>query len=107
MRTADVFYKDEKAGTLIQQNDGTFLFRYTDEWMNNEQKPAISPTLSKHKQEYSSTHLFPFFFNMLPEGVNKQLISRELGIDEDDFFGLLTAAAKYDTVGAVRVVQLK
>lgn len=60
-------------------------------------------TLPKTKQEYRSEYLFPFFFNMLSEGVNKKLQTTQLKIDEEDNFGLLIATAQYDTIGAITV----
>ena len=50
-----------------------------------------------------SNHLFPYFFNMLSEGENRQIQSRMLHIDEDDDFGILLATAQMDTLGAVTV----
>ena len=52
---------------------------------------------------YLSNHLFPYFFNMLSEGENRQIQSRMLHIDEDDDFGILLATAQMDTLGAVTV----
>jgi serine/threonine-protein kinase HipA len=40
---------------------------------------------------------------MLPEGGNRRAICRSLRIDEQDFFGLLTAMADQDFIGAVDV----
>lgn len=42
---------------------------------------------------------------MLPEGSNKQVICRRKKIDTDDYFSLLVTVAKYDTIGAVRVIK--
>ncbi|MBK8505050.1 MAG: HipA N-terminal domain-containing protein [Saprospiraceae bacterium] len=105
MRLASVLYKDEDAGILTQHDDGSFSFRYQDAWMANSTKPAISLTMPKSKQEYHSKYLFPFFYNMLPEGSNKQVVCKLMRIDPDDYFGLLLNTAKDDTIGAVRVVQ--
>ena len=107
MRVAKVLFKDDEAGMLTQFDDGSFSFRYNDNWMVNENKAAISLTMTKSQQEYRSEYLFPFFFNMLPEGSNKQVVCRTMRIDEDDFFGLLLTTAKYDTIGAVRVVKIE
>ena len=46
-------------------------------------------------------------FNMLSEGVNKQLQCRLLKIDEQDHFGLLSATAQYDTIGAITVKPIE
>jgi HipA-like protein len=105
MRTATILFKDEEAGTLTQHDDGSFTFYYSPTWYSDVTKPAISLTLPKTKLEFNCDHLFPFFFNMLPEGSNKQVICKKKRIDADDHFSLLMAVAKYDTIGAVRVVK--
>ena len=107
MREATIYFKDEEAGTLSQLNDGSFEFRYADLWFTDTEKPFISPTLPKSRQTHRSPFLFSFFFNMLPEGVNKELICRISRIDPDDHFGLLTASAQHDAIGAVRVEKIQ
>ena len=69
-------------------------------------KPSISLTMPKNKLEFQSSTLFPFFFNLIPEGVNKQLICRKKRIDRDDYFGLLLEVAGGDTIGAVKVIKM-
>jgi HipA-like protein len=106
MRQAGVYRNGAFVGVLTQYPDRRYEFRYTDEWFQNSALPAISLTLPKTRQVYQSDHLFPFFFNMLSEGVNRQLQSRQLKIDEKDYFGLLLATAGADTIGAVTVKPL-
>jgi HipA-like protein len=106
MRQAGVYRNGASVGVLTQYPDRRYEFRYTDEWFQNSALPAISLTLPKTRQVYQSDHLFPFFFNMLSEGVNRQLQSRQLKIDEKDYFGLLLATAGADTIGAVTVKPL-
>jgi len=91
------------AGTLTEENRQRYVFRYDDNYYNDANKPGISLTLPKTQKEYSSEFLFPFFFNMLSEGVNRKLQSTQLRIDEEDNFGLLAATAQYDTIGAITV----
>lgn len=107
MRQAKVLFKDQEAGLLTQYDDGHFTFRYNDQWMADGSKPAISLTLPKTKQEYHAEHLFPFFYNMLPEGTNKQVVCRHMKIDQNDFFGLLITTAYYDSIGAVTVKKIQ
>ena len=106
MRQAAVFSNKEYAGILTERTPQYFVFRYADTWFQNAQKPPISLTLPKIQQEYESPFLFPFFFNMLSEGVNKALQCKHLHIDENDSFGLLVATAGFDTVGAITVKPL-
>ncbi len=107
MRKAKILYKDEDAGVLTQHDDGSFTFRYADWWMTNSGKPSISLSLPKIDQEIYSKFLFPFFYNMLPEGSNKQAVCKHNRIDPDDYFGLLMTSAKYDTIGAVSVIKIE
>jgi HipA-like protein len=107
MIQAKILYKDEEAGILTQHDDGSFTFRYHDNWFANREKPAISLTLVKSKQEYHSEFLFSFFYNMLPEGSNKQVVCKNNRIDPEDYFGLLLATAKTDNIGAIRVIKIK
>ena len=103
MRAVEIYRNGTLAGTLTEENRQHFVFRYEDNYFNDASKPAISLTLPKTQREYSSTFLFPFFFNMLSEGVNRKLQNTLLRIDEEDHFGLLMATAQYDTIGAVTV----
>ena len=106
MRRANILFKGEQAGVLEQHDDGSFTFTYDTAWINDNGKPAISLTLPKTARVYQSSFLFPFFYNMLPEGSNKQLVCQANRIDKDDYFGLLMTTAKDDAIGAVRVLKI-
>jgi len=107
MRQAEIYFKSEKAGLLTQHDDGSFTYQYYDEWMLDGSKPSISLTLPKTNKEYNAEYLFPFFYNMLPEGTNKQVVCKHMRIDKDDYFGMLMATAKYDTIGAITIKKYK
>jgi len=103
MRAMEIYQNRVLAGTLTEVSRQHFVFRYDDNYFYDPGAPAISLTLPKKHKEYSSNFLFPFFFNMLSEGVNKKLQCTLLRIDEEDHFGLLMATAQYDTIGAITV----
>lgn len=105
MRQALVYRNNILAGILIEDNG--YTFRYNDDYFNDRDKPAISLTMPKTNHEYKSDNLFSFFYNMLSEGVNKRIQSRQFKIDENDHFGLLLASAHTDTIGAVTVRALE
>ncbi len=107
MRKAKILYKNQQAGTLIQHDNGSFTFKYKNSWINDKTQPAISLTLPKSQQEYHSDFLFPFFYNMLPEGSNKQLVCKLNRLDLNDYFGLLLTTAKHDNIGAVKVIKIE
>lgn len=94
------------AGTLEKTDSSQYVFRYEDSYFKNPNCSAISLSLPKARQEFYSDVLFPFFFGLLSEGVNKQTQCRLLRIDENDHFGLLLATAKSDTIGAITVNEI-
>ena len=107
MRSAKVLFRGEEAGILLQNNNGAFEFHYHKEWVEDSSKPPISLTLPKTVEAYQSPYLFPFFFNMLPEGSNKQVVCHLNRIDRNDDFGLLLTVAKSDTIGAVTIIRIE
>ena len=58
-------------------------------------------------EPYNSNYLFPYFFNMLSEGANRELQSIVHHIDENDDFGILLATAHTDTIGAVTIKRIE
>ncbi len=107
MRKAKILYKDQEAGMLIQHDNGSFTFKYGNSWIGDETKPSIGLTLPKSQREFHSDFLFPFFYNMLPEGSNKQIVCKLNRLDSNDYFGLLLTTANSDTIGAVKVIKIE
>ena len=106
MRLAGVYRNGVLAGVLSEDEHRHFTFVYDDTYFSDPGMPAISLTIPKIKKKYHSEILFPFFFNMLSEGVNRKLQSRTFRIDEKDHFGLLLATARDDTIGAITIKQI-
>lgn len=103
MRKAKVYRNEELIGYLTEDDNGYYVFKYSDAWLMDINSPAVSLTMPKRSEEYRSEYLFPFFFNMLSEGDNKALQNTRLKIDPDDNFGLLLATAQFDTLGAITI----
>ena len=106
MRTARIYMNKILAGTLMENNDGSYTFRYDDDYFSNPCHSSVSISLPKKQREYHSKTFFPFFFNMLSEGANKRIQCRLFKIDEEDAFGLLMATAHTDVIGAVTVEKV-
>ncbi len=106
MRTAKVYMNRIAAGILTENDDGSYTFRYEEDYLSNPAYSSISLTLPKTQQEYFSKTLFPFFFNMLSEGVNRRVQAGKFKIDEEDSFGLLMAAAQSDVIGAITMEKI-
>lgn len=102
MKKGTVYYRDIKAGEIVQDEDG-FVFRYDPLYFADSSMPDISATLPKTQREYHSKTLFPFFFGLLAEGAQKERQCRELHIDENDHFTRLLETSAYGAIGAVYV----
>ena len=103
VRKLDVYYNDTKAGVLTEINLGeNYTFKYEPVYISSD-LPPISVTLPKQEAVFESDMLFPFFSNMIPEGANRGVICRTLRIDDRDFFGILSAMADKDFIGAVNI----
>lgn len=102
MKVGKVYCCEAFAGTLTQDSEG-FVFRYDDAYFANSSLPDVSATLPKTQIEYRSKVLFPFFFGLLAEGVQKERQCRELKIDERDHFTRLLETSSYGAIGAVYV----
>lgn len=106
MRSVEVYRNNTIAGTLMETDSKEYVFEYKESYFHDGKLPAVSLTLPKNKKKYKSEYLFPFFFNMLSEGVNRKLQCRRFKIDEKDHFGLLMKTAQFDTIGAVHIKPL-
>ena len=104
---AEVYRNGILAGTLIEDDARKYSFEYDANYFNNANTSSISLTMPKSKRRYEADYLFPFFFNMLSEGVNRKVQSRQLQISEKDHFGLLLATSSIDTIGAITVKEIK
>ena len=105
-RKAEVFRNSIFVGILSEEDDMTYKFEYDQDYLNNDKNPALSLTMPKINKIYKSPYLFPLFFNMLSEGVNRKMQSRQLQISENDHFGLLLATSSKDTIGAISVKEI-
>jgi len=106
MRALEIYRNGILAGVLMEESRPHYIFKYDEQYFLDAKMPSISLTLDKTQQQYESNFLFPFFFHMISEGVNRKLQSLQLKIDEDDHFALLAATAQNDTIGAVTVKPL-
>ena len=99
MRACKVFVQDKEAGLLQETDDRKYVFAYNADY----QGEPVCIAMPVRQEPYRSDHLFPYFFNMLSEGANRQVQSTLLHIDENDDFGIMLATAQHDTIGAVTV----
>lgn len=106
MRAVNVYMNKIRAGVLTENNDGSFTFFYDEAYFSNPAYSSISLTLPKIQREHRSKTFFPFFANLLSEGVNRRIQASRFKIDEEDSFGILIATAQNDTIGAITVERI-
>lgn len=95
------------AGMLTETDSNRYIFKYDADYLANQTHECVSLTMPLRKEEYKSDTLFPYFFNMLSEGENREIQSQLLQIDKDDDFGILLETAQYDTIGSVTIKPIK
>ena len=105
MREALIYYKNDLAGVLTEQDDG-YLFKYDSNYLASSASEPISLTLPLSSQPYESRVLFPFFDGLIPEGWLLDVAIRNTDISILDRMSLLLLCCK-DCVGAVSVVPIK
>lgn len=102
MRSCKVYVHEVEAGILTETDANEYVFDYLDGYRGEPVCLAMPVT----KRHYRSDHLFPYFFNMLSEGANRQAQSLLHHIDENDDFGIMLATAQHDTIGSVTIKPL-
>ncbi|HTO34698.1 MAG TPA: HipA N-terminal domain-containing protein [Flavobacterium sp.] len=102
MRKAEVYYKNNLAG-IITENDEGYSFQYDEKYLESKNSKPVSLTLPLQKQSYESKILFPFFDGLIPEGWLLNIAVSNWKINQRDRFGLLLTLCK-DCIGSVSVL---
>lgn len=100
-RKAYVYVRDMFAGTLAETDAG-YSFEYDFDYLDTPNSQAISLTLPKQSNPYTSKTLFAFFDGLIPEGWLLDIVKHNWKLDAKDRFGLLLVACK-DPIGAVSI----
>lgn len=105
MRRAEVYYRDVKAGRLVEDENG-YLFCYDATYLASKNAEPISLTLPLTRLPYRSPSMFPFFDGLIPEGWLLDIATRNWKLNSNDRMGLLMTCCK-DCIGAVGVVGIE
>lgn len=103
MKSAKIYFQEQLAGRLIEDENG-FTFTYNTQYLQNTLARPISLTLPLRSVPYTSDVLFPFFDGLIPEGWLLDIAQEHWKIDLRDRMALLLACCK-DCIGAVSVVE--
>lgn len=102
MRQGRVYYKDHFAGLITETDDGEFVFRYDEKYIEEHPREFITFTMPVSDKPYTEKRLFPFFDGLIPEGWLLDIASKNWKINLNDRMGLLLACCK-NCIGAVSV----
>ncbi len=105
MRKAKVFYNDNLAGILTENNEGEYIFQYDTEYIKNHSEDFITFTMPVREEPYKENRLFPYFEGLIPEGWLLDIASNSWKINKNDRMGLLLACCR-NCIGAVSVEQI-
>lgn len=97
MREALIYYKNNLAGVLTEQDDD-YLFKYDSNYLALSAAEPVSLTLPLSSQPYESRVLFPFFDGLIPEGWLLDVAIRNTDISILDRMSLLLLCCK-DCIG--------
>lgn len=98
LRVADIFFKDNVAGTLTETASGGTRFTYMPDW---KQPIACCLPIERREHEWAQG-LHPFFQHLGAEGWLRERQARTAHIAQEDDFGLLLRYGA-DCIGAVGV----
>lgn len=98
MRQARIFYKDQLAG-ILTENDAGYEFRYLSEYLSLDTAKAVSLTLPLQEKVYTSSVLFPFFDGLIPEGWLLDVALRNTVLKES------IVSQNWNSINHIRVFQ--
>ncbi len=107
----EVFLGDVRVGMLAREAGGRLRFLFSERYAEMMNRPTLSLSYETAPGELMSVvprayagRLPPFFSNLLPEGLLRDLLIRRAGVRRSDEFALLRALGE-DLPGGVRVVD--
>lgn len=105
MRKGKVFYKDYLAGILTENDDGEYVFQYSNKYVEEHSREFVTFTMPLTRKPYIENRLFPFFDGLIPEGWLLDIASVNWKINKNDRMGLLLACCR-DCIGAVSIMPI-
>lgn len=100
-KSAKILYDGVLAARLSATDEG-YLLEYNEHYLQQQDSKAISLTLPKKPEAYTSKVLFPFFDGLIPEGWLLDIAIDYWKVKANERFELLFTTCR-DTIGAVTV----
>ena len=103
-RTLNVYLFRQLVGNLVQDNHGDIEFGYADSWLCDPNSIPLSRSLPLRREHYTRRECRGFFGGILPEGENRTVIARNLGISARNDFAMLELIGG-ECAGAITFIQ--
>mgnify|MGYP003310826984 CR=1 FL=1 len=100
MKTLPIFYEEKPAANVSFDSHGFPELEYNESWQRTGFD--ISVTLPRAQRKHSGPEVKTFFENILPEGLIRRTLARQIGTDEANVFGLLRHIGR-DCAGAFSI----
>ncbi|HLJ54326.1 MAG TPA: type II toxin-antitoxin system HipA family toxin [Chthonomonadaceae bacterium] len=102
-RSLDVYLLGQFVGRLAQNVHGDMEFQYDLTWLDQEDAVALSQSLPLRSEPFTRRECRGFFGGILPEGENRGIIARNLGISAANDLAMLEAIGG-ECAGAVTFI---
>jgi serine/threonine-protein kinase HipA len=88
-KTLDVYFQNDLAGRLVQNDGGEIFFEYLESWLNRSCATPLSQSLPLRKERFRSKVCRGFFAGILPDESKREIIARNLGISARNDYAML------------------
>ncbi len=88
-RTLDVYFHEDLAGHLIQNDGGEIAFQYAQAWLDNPGAAPLSQSLPLRAKRFSRRECRGYFAGVLPDEAKREVIARILGISARNDYAML------------------
>lgn len=99
----DVWWDWRLVGRLTQDRHGEIGFTYSEDWLHQEDTPALSASLPKRREPFSRRQCRPFFAGLLPDEGQRTAAAQVLGVSRNNDFALLDRLGG-DVAGALQLL---
>jgi len=103
MRQGEIWVHDQKAGMLIENDEG-YLFQYDKAYLTLKNATPVSLTFPLQEEAFTSDNLFPFFDGLIPEGWLLDIAQKNWKLNPRDRMGLLLTTCR-DCIGNISIIE--
>jgi serine/threonine-protein kinase HipA len=79
-RKLNVYLNNRSVGLLVQDDRGEMIYQYDTSWLADPEAIPLSQSLPLREEPFGRLECRGFFSGILPEGENREVIARNLGI---------------------------